>query len=412
MRRRARLPWPFIVVVISSFLFGAIWGWKLIRDRAVEEGRLEAEAKLRILAPPGILTRELLLEFQRREKIEVELSVEAFPASLLRRALKSAPGQYDAAFMFHHQISALRAERKLVPLFDSRVKFPTSIAPDFRKLPNDRNLMDTAPLLWGLLGIATKKEFEATRPKIAFWPSALIGLEDASMVPSAFAAKIQPSLGGFDVLEKNMKAGPGGFNTAPTTSAIVSHGSLAFDPMKELGLKFEPLKAGDRIYYPMWIFSVAALADGDLERTRKFVKFLLEPAQNMTMIQTARVGATTLRDQEGLQTLPKELQASYLRTFPIDQILLERDERIRSADEILEQMVQGASLKIAKPVELPKPLAAAPPAKRAKAKVVEASGDEEMDGVHEEAPTDASGDGPASPTGPVTAPSEPQPHDD
>lgn len=359
---RRKLSWPFVGLIVFSFTVGAVWGFKLIRDRKAEEGRLESEAKLRILAPPGIFSPDLLLEFQRREKIEVEVSIETFPASLLRRALKSAPGQYDAAIVFHYQVSALRAERKLASLYDNRVKFPISIAPDFRKLPNDRNLMDTAPLLWGLLGNATKKEFEKLKPQAAFWPSPLIGLEEANIQPNAFATKLLPMLGDLDGLEGRMKKGLGAFGEAPLGPLIVSHASLAFSPLKEAGMTFEPLQIGIMVHYPMWILTVAALSEGDLERTRKFVKFLLEPAQNIALVQTVRAGASTLRDQPELAVLPKNLQASFFRTFPIDQILLERDERIRSADEVLEQMVLGAGAKIAKSVEPVRPLPVNTPA--------------------------------------------------
>ncbi len=429
---RRKLSWPFVALIVFSFTVGAVWGFKLIRDRKAEEGRLESEAKLRILAPPGIFSHELLVEFQRREKIEVELSTETFPASLLRRALKSAPGQYDAAIVFHHQVSALRAERKLASLYDNRVKFPISIAPDFRKLPNDRNLMDTAPLLWGLLGTATKKEFEKLKPHAAFWPSALIGLEDQNIQPNAFATKLQPVLGDLDGLEGRMKKGLGAFSEAPTVPLIVSHASLAFSPLKEAGLTYEPLRIGNMPYYPMWILTVAALGEGDLERTRKFVKFLLEPAQNIALVQTARSGASTLRDQPELAVLPKNLQASFFRTFPIDQIMLERDERVRAADEVLEQMVLGAGAKIVKSVESIRPtptstpvVSTAPSATPVAAAVVapvikrkktpppppvETSGDEVSEATPEasQPPVDTA---PAIQPAP-TEPSEELPHDD
>lgn len=428
---RRKLSWPFISLIAFSFVAGATWGVKLIRDRTKEEGRLESEAKLRILAPPGIFSKELLNEFQRREKIEVELSVETFPASLLRRALKSAPGTYDAALVFHYQVSALRGERKLATLYDTRAKFPTTIAPDFRKLPNDRNLMDTAPLLWGLLGQASKKEFEHMKLQLAFWPSTLIGLEDSAVQPNAFAMKMQLLLGSLDALENHMKKGAGSFaESAPTGPIVVSHGSLSFSPLKESGLIFEPLRVGTHEYYPMWILTLAALGDGDLERTRKFVKFLLEPAQNIALVQTTRTAASTLREQSELAVLPKALQASYFRAFSIDKILLERDERIRSADEVLEQMVLGAGAKIVKSVEPiktaatigqatpPPKLAASPKKKNAGAKPIEASGDEEVSEGSGDSDVVPPGDSvapsaPAAPANPpATEPSADLPHDD
>ena len=417
---RRKLPWPFIVVIICSFFLGAMWGWKLLHDRAVEEGRLDAEGKLHVLAPPGLLSRELLLEFQREEKIEVEIQTETFPASLLRRALKSSPGQYDLALLYHHQVSALRIERRLAPLYDSRAKFPTTIAPDFRKLTGDRNLMDTAPLLWGFLGLAVPQDPKAVaaKPKLAFWPSFLIGLDDISIAPSTFAAKVQAQLGGLQDIEALMLEGPGGYRGPTTTPLIVSHGALAFSPLKEASLRFQALKNGDQDVYPLWILTATALADGDVERSRRFVRFLLEPRNNLALVQAARVGASTLREQEGLESLPEILQASYFRKFPINQILIERDERVRLADEVLEQAALGASIKVAKPtatpvVPSPKPVVPSPkPVVVAKPKPTSTptpapaveTPDEEVD--VEEVPAATNG---AEST---TAPSESPPHDD
>lgn len=405
---RRKLPWPFIAVISCSFLIGALWGWKIIHERTSEAGRLEAESKLRILAPPGLFSQPQLLEFQRQEKIEVEVTTEAFPASLLRRALKSAPGQFDAVILFHHQVSELRAERKLAPLYDTRVKFPTTIAPDFRKLPNDRNLMDTAPILWGLIGEASKKEFEGQKAKLGFWPSFLIGLEETSLTALSFAAKLQGQLhapasaGGAEGIEAQMKKGLGAIQTAPTSPMIVSHGSLAFSPLKELGLTFRGLKSGDGEVYPLWILTVASLVDGDTERTRRFVRFLLEPLQNVAFVQGASVGATTLREHDGLETLPATLQAAHFRTFPIDKIQIERDERVRGADEVLEQVILGANLKLAKPAETPRPGLSKGHAKAPVKALHEESHDDEGDEA----------DVPAAPATGVTAPSGPQPHDD
>lgn len=409
---RRKLPWPFIIVIICSFFLGALWGWKLLHDRAVEEGRLDAEGKLHVLAPPGILSRELMLEFQRQEKIEIEIETETFPASLLRRALKSTPGQYDLALLYHHQVSALRIERRLAPLYDSRAKFPTTIAPDFRKLPNDRNLMDTAPLLWGLMGLGVPAG-STGKPKLAFWPSFLIGLDDVSVAPPTFVAKVQSQLGGLQEIEELMKQGPGGYKGPPTTPIIVSHGALAFSPLKEANLKFEALKLDDHEVYPLWILTATALADGNVERSRKLIRFLLEPKNNLALVQASRVGATTLREQDGMESLPEPLQAAHFRKFPIDRILLERDERVRLADEVLEQAALGASIKVAKPVETPKPKAipAAPaisdeaPAATPRPKAVVKPKPTPAE-VHEESDVEEETSGAA------TAPSEAQPHDD
>ena len=436
---RRKFSWPFVALITFSFAIGAFFGLKLLRDRAKAEGRLESEAKLRILAPPGIFSKEILTEFQRREKIEVELSTETFPASLLRRALKSPPGTYDAVLVFHYQVSALRSERKLAGLYDTKVKFPTSIAPDFRKLPNDRNLMDTAPLLWGLLGTATKKEFERGKMRVGFWPSLLIGLEDSAVLSNVFAMKMQPALGSFESLEEEMKKGLGGFTVPPSVPALISHGSLSFSPLKESGLSFEPLhetRAGGREIYPMWILTLVALNEGDLDRTRRFVKFLLDPAQNTALIQHVRAAASTLRDQNELEVLPKELRPAYLRNFSLDKISLERDERVRGADEVLEQLVLGAGAKISKSIEpvktpsselhsavhLADHLVADRPIDRraersvAKKKVapvkpVETSGDEESDDASVDLSPPAAADA-APPTLPVTAPSEDSAHVD
>lgn len=371
--------WPFITVILTSFLLGAIWGVKMIRDRAAEEGRLEADAVLNILAPTGFLPKELLIEFQKRERIQVILHEESFPSALLRRALKASPGQYDAAIVFHHQVSALRNERRMISLYDSRVKFPTNIAPDFRKLPDDRNLMDTAPLQWGLLGTAGKQKEDVSGTKITairfgFWPSILIGGEATDVPTQNFVTALHASIE--DLRPGSPKAGLTYFLNSkiaevelallPPSSIAVSHGSLVFPPLKDLNLELRPFKSGSpnatlNSSYMLWILTAVAMADGDLERNRKLVRFLLDPVQNLKLVQHAKAGATTLRYQEGFDRLPPALQSSYFRKFPLDKIRIERDERVRQADDLLEQSVLGAAIAnkpVAKPVveATPKPM--------------------------------------------------------
>lgn len=372
--------WPFITVILTSFLLGAVWGVKLIRDRAAEEGRLEADAVLNILAPTGFLPKELLIEFQKRERIQVIVHEESFPSALLRRALKASPGQYDAAIVFHYQVSALRNERRMISLYDSRVKFPTNIAPDFRKLPDDRNLMDTAPLQWGLLGTAgTQKEevsnAKTTAMRFGFWPSILIGGEATDTPTQNFVTTLQASLE--DLRPSEPKSGLTYFLNSkladvelalqPPSSIVVSHGSLAFPPLKEMNLELRPFKSSGQnanlnSSYMLWILTAVAMADGDLERNRKLVRFLLDPVQNLKLVQNAKAGATTLRYQDGFDRLPPALQSSYFRKFPLDKIRIERDERVRQADDLLEQSVLGAAI-TSKPVAVvetkpsPKPTA-------------------------------------------------------
>ncbi|MDX9732410.1 MAG: hypothetical protein RBT63_11615, partial [Bdellovibrionales bacterium] len=357
--------WPLFAIIACSFLIGAVWGWKLIQNRAELEHRLEADSKLRVISPPGILPKALLLEFQKKERIEVENTIEAFPASLLRRTLKSAPGEYDLAIVYHHQVSALRAERKLRSLYDSRSKFPTAIAPDFRKLPDDRNLMDTAPLLWGILGLAVPSNQTASNAALGFWPSFLIGLQPASVQPSAFAARLQQQFGDMEAWEEGIRTGlthiPQSSQSSQSGPVIVSHGSMAYPPLKDAGFTFSPLtrEASDDSMagsvYPMWILTGVALAEGDLERTRKLIRFLIETKNNMQLVTASQSGASTLRDEDSSPSLPSELRASHFRSFPIHQILLERDDRLQQADDFIERVAQGAKLSPPPSTPTPRP---------------------------------------------------------
>lgn len=365
-----KIPWPFIVVILTSFALGAAWGWKLIQDRAAAAGQLVSEAKLRVLSPPGLFSRELLIEFQRREKIEVEVATEHFPGSLLRRALKSAPGQYDVVIAYHYQVSALRGERKMMSPYDARLKFPIAISPDFRKLPDDRNLMDTTPILWGLLGIVSLKSVPSAPMagslskasfQIASWPSLAIGTDPGGSTPAAYASKLQTQIASSDEFEKSLQLGPGAPTSKLSSAAfavpqLISHASLEFGPLKEISKDLELRGLTESPRYPLWILTAVAMMDGDLERIRKFQRFLLEPKNNVTMINYAGFGATTLRDSEELNVLPKPLRSSHFRTFPIDQILVEKDERVRLADEALEQLIRGADVRnVVRPTPTPRP---------------------------------------------------------
>ena len=341
----SRWRWPLVTVIVSSFALGALWGWKMIRDRAEEEGRLESLSELNLLAPQGVIPQKLLIEFQRQERIRVVLHEDPFPGSLVRKALKSSPGQYDAALLYHYQVSALRNERRMISLFDARVKFPTSISPDFRKLPDDRNLMDTAPLQWGLLGRAHPKGSESKSPlQFAIWPGLLIGGEVADLPAPNFVSKYLPAISAMNNGESmlaNVKA------PNPLETYLVSHASLSFPPFKDLQLEFSGIPLADRTNergYFLWILTLTAMADGDLESVRKLMRFLLDPARNLALVQTTKVGATTLRDQEALGDIPETLRSSYFRKFPLQSIIVERDERVRQADDLVEQAILGAAI--------------------------------------------------------------------
>lgn len=420
--------WPFITVILTSFLLGAIWGVKLIRDRAAEEGRLEADSVLNILAPTGFIPKEILLEFQKRERIQVILHEESFPSALLRRALKAAPGQYDAAIVFHYQVSALRNERRMLSLYDSRVKFPTNIAPDFRKLPDDRNMMDTAPLQWGLLGVARKQKEDTANPKftalrLGFWPAIMIGGEETNIPTQNFVTGLHGSIEDL----RSKKPGLAHFlasdpaevekaTHAPSAIAI-SHGSLAFPPLKDLMLELHPIRPQNSTTvengsYMLWILTAVAMSDGDLERTRKLVRFLLDPVQNLKLVQHTKVGATTLRYQEGFERLPDALQSNYFRKFPLDKIRIERDERVRQADDLLEQSVLGAEIQTKQLTKSPpppnEPAIDARPKKTAPTPVVVAppAPAKAEPSAHPEPPTQDSTEVEDTGSAPVTVPSE------
>lgn len=396
---RSSWSWPLAVVIVSSFALGSLWGWKLIRDRNEKEGRLDADSQIRVLAPTGLFGKELLAEFQRRERLMVTVATEDHPASLLRRALKSVPGQFDLVFVYHHQVSALRVERKLQNLYDDRNKFPTIIAPDFRRLPDDRNLMDTAPLLWGFIGLASKEkgkeDTEAGKATIVTWPSHLVGLESEGTsesqagAPATFGARLLPRL----------QLGPMmSFRHPPVAPLIISHGQLEYEPLKAMGLHFSPI-AGR---YPLWILTGVAMADGNLERARRMIRYLIESENNVAFVKDTRGGASTLRESAAL---PETLRGTYLRTVPINSIVVENDERMRQTDDVIEQLVMGATLpsQAITDGEKVKP----PPRKGKKAERKVEVPPEGADEV--EPPPEAP---PAAVSVPATGPSEESAHDD
>lgn len=343
--KASRWRWPLVTVIVSSFALGAFWGWKMIRDRAAAEGRLESVSELNLLAPQGVIPQKLLIEFQKQERIRVVLHEDPFPGSLIRRALKSSPGQYDAALLFHYQVSALRNERRMQSLFDARVKFPTAISPDFRKLPDDRNLMDTAPLQWGLLGRAHAKDStDKAAFRFATWPGLLIGGEALDLPAPNFVAKYLPAISPMNNGEpmlNNVK------EPNPLDTFLVSHAALSFPPFKDLHMEFSGVPLADRTNergYFLWILTLTAMADGDLEGVRKLMRFFLDPARNLALVQATKFGATTLRDQEALNDIPAPLRSSYFRSFPIHAIIVERDERVRQTDDLVEQAILGAAI--------------------------------------------------------------------
>ena len=155
--------------------------------------------------------------------------------------------------------------------------------------------------------------------------------------------------------------------------------------------------------YPLWILTSIAVADGNTEMARKWLHFLLEPAVTREFTIKSRGGASTLRTMEDAD-IPKELKPSYLRSIPIQDVLLDRDERIRQADDLIEQTLAGAQLSA--PTPTPAPIVPKPVVSRKKPVTapVETSAktSDHASGQSEE----------ASPLPSATAPSEEQSHAD
>ncbi len=392
--------WPFIIVVLLSFGLGSFWGWRLIQERNEAEGRFIADSHFRLLAPAGLIPNAIVREFEKQERVAVELTSEPSPATLLRKLLKSAPGQFDSAMIFHHQLPSVRTERKLQSLYDSRNRFPIVIAPDFRKLTEDRNLMETAPLLWGFIGLASRKtatparevlslaRWDGKHMTIGIWPSWLTAyLPSPETLPIELIRKISPAL-------HNQKSFFETTISSDTNLVVLTHGQMSQEPFQK-EWSFASLDHG----YPLWILTSIAVADGNTEMARKWLHFLLEPAVSRELTMKSRGGASTLRTMEEAD-IPKELKPSYLRSVPIQDVLLDRDERIRQADDLIEQTLAGAQL--GAPTPTPAPAAPKPVVSRKKPvnAPIETSGD-------------ASGDAEEAPSRPsATAPSEEQSHAD
>lgn len=160
--------WPLILVIGASFLFGSGYGVFLVQKREAELGRGPVETQLKLIAPPQFLdlTSPAFHNFKTKLRAEagIDLQVESAESNLqlLLKALRSAPGTYDAALLFHYQLRPMRHERRIDPLFagpqvsqtqqrTGLARPPTVVAPDFRILPDGRDLRTGLPLFWGFI---------------------------------------------------------------------------------------------------------------------------------------------------------------------------------------------------------------------------------------------------------------------
>jgi hypothetical protein len=283
--------WPLILVIGASFLFGSGYGIYLVQKREAELGRRPVETQLKIIAPPQFLDLNgpAFYNFKTRIRSEVGLDLQIESAEtnlqLLLKALRSAPGTYDAALLFHYQLRPLRHERRLDPLFagpsasgqqrTGLARSPIVIAPDFRILPDGRDLRTGLPLFWGFL------EVQSAAP-VPLWATSLSkGLSSTSIT--------------------NLK-----------------------DQKRTL-----------------WVLSLVALEGGQWEGVRKLTKALVDesPSLLVALVQaspgrsTFRWSEDKKREIEDLEKWNKDFDPAAFRSVSLLELEMPSDEVLQAFDE-------------------------------------------------------------------------------
>ena len=297
--------WPLILVIGASFLFGAVYGIYLVRNREAELGRGPVETKLKIITPPQFIDinspgfHNFKTRIRRDLGLDLEIEVAESNLQLLLKALRSAPGTYDAGLLFHYQIRPLRHERRLDPLFlipgsssdHQRIglsKQPSIVAPDFRILPEGRDLRTALPLFWGFL--------EAE------------------------------------------KSGPGAVWATSMSKAIGK----------------DPATPSSATRRTLWVASLVAIEGGQWEAVRELSKALLgeSPSLMFSLVQ-ASPGRSTLRwpdeskrDLEDLERWNKEFDPSAFRDASLLDLEMPSDEVLQALDENREPSKLGREASI------------------------------------------------------------------
>lgn len=335
--------WPLIVVTSTSFALGILFGYQQIKQQKEELGQVEIKNQLKILAPAGLVPIELIKDFARREKIQIVLHEESNPPRLLRRLSKSAPSEFDAAFLFHHQIQMAKVDRKLTNLFDSRFRFPSVISPDFRILPDDRNLMESAPLFWGLIGLATPEKPTSTdKFTIGFWPGFAVAAttNEASLFETLNPWKLSMDLF-INQRDWQVSFFRKEFDEPMVMPTLLSHPQfLHFKKTQEQQVNFSPLNSGK---YALWVLSLAAIQDGQTDVVQRFAKYLFEPEVTSQLLSLIPFAASTLKSIESTSLQP-ELKPSYFRKFSMQEVSVAKDDRVRELDEMIEKTLGGVPL--------------------------------------------------------------------
>lgn len=291
---------PLILVLISSFVFGSYWGVRIMNRKKAREGLLRAAHVVKVLAPSGLISPNLLAQFQTTnlDSDSVQLTFAGQGDELLAQIAKIQP---DLVFFFSFQRAVVqRAPGGLTDFAgDNRGKaLMGKIAADFLDLAKT----DSVSLLWNFFAFVWRKN-DPSVPARPTWDDFVQLQSKLSLVNQAGNAWLP--LSGRKVLFEDHSV------------VQLGHAEMAYPPFNQgrWQIAVPEGKKGVLVQIEVSLLKNAA----EPEAAHRLINFLLEAKTGLKWCAHTRY-ASTSRAVENSEADPR-LKPSFLRQLPLIEIM-------------------------------------------------------------------------------------------
>jgi len=351
----ARKKITILSILLGAALIGAAVGvylnLQLNREKELERARVT----LRVLTYKGLLSANLLKEFEEHAQIRVQTEEVANPEELWDRLETSAlnPSQaFDLVSLFSYQVPLAAQLGRIRAIDEEKLPNIGLVSPDFRYLPGEPAFKGVLPVLWGVVGVMHREPTPPSFPKswrelfsenrfkgkLALPSSTFLVWELGELLGTVpdlkkTVAKITSHA---VVVSDFLTPASALTNESNPSVLVVSHGEAAFPPLQSPEWKFTIPGVGG--FFWSLVFALHPYSR-KVNEAHELLDFLLEFRSALSLSENFRQASTNRRVEES--DLDARLGPSYLRQIPLHSLEIPKDfNRAREIRELLNQLNQ------------------------------------------------------------------------